>query len=117
MDLFFNFIWFLIQVIAITSIITLVSVYIQYRRETKRLAQELINTVSDITHIVKVEQHGDTLYWFDQDSDAFLGQGKTVDECISHIKSRYPKHLFFFLETNTLLRAPLWKLEKFNVTT
>ena len=52
--------------------------------------------------------HGKDYYWFDADSDQFLGQGKTIQECIDHVKARFPGHIFLYKD-NGILAGPEWK--------
>jgi len=61
-----------------------------------------------IIHEVKVEKHHDTEYWFDKETDQFLGQGKTIEEITAHIKSRFPDHIFV-LPPKGVLCAPKWQ--------
>lgn len=61
-----------------------------------------------IIHEVKVEKHQDTEYWFDKETDQFLGQGKTIEEITAHIKSRFPNHIFV-LPPKGVLCAPKWQ--------
>jgi hypothetical protein len=60
--------------------------------ETKR--EELVEKVVALIHRVKQEQHGDVYYWFDSDTDAFLGQGKTTEEIRDHLMGRFKGHIF-----------------------
>lgn len=74
----------------------------------------LLKKIDEIVHVVKVEKHNDTYYWFDNSNDLFLGQGKTDTECISHVKQRFPDHLFFFPD-HTVVKAPAWQFEKVTI--
>ena len=73
--------------------------------------EELKEKISTITHIVKVEQHGDQFYWYDNDSDEFIAQGKTLEDIVAVIKQRFPTH-FFFLNNDMLLHGPDWQLKR-----
>ena len=65
--------------------------------------------LSDIIHQVKVEKIGDFNYWFDADSDQFLGQGRTVEEIIDVIKSRFPDHVFLIQGEGGVAAQTGWK--------
>jgi hypothetical protein len=85
--------------------------------EAKRQAKlQMLTNLDEITHRVKVEQHDDTFYWFDQDDGQFLGQGKDWDTIVSTVKSRFPKHIFFIQnqKENSIykLHGPDWQLSK-----
>lgn len=72
--------------------------------------QQVLDKVKEVVHIVSVEKHGDYYYWFDADTDSFLAQGKTAEETITHLKSRFPKHIFFVKskDTNYKISGPDW---------
>lgn len=55
---------------------------------------DLLKELDDLIHQVKVEKQGNTEYWFDAHDDEFLAQGKTEDEIIAVLKSRFPRHVF-----------------------
>lgn len=72
-------------------------------------AEKLKEKLSKMIHRIEQEKHGDVYYWFDRDSNEFLAQGKTDDEMINHVKSRFPTHIFIF-DDNKAMRGPDWKL-------
>mgnify|MGYP003347213377 CR=1 FL=1 len=72
-------------------------------------AEKLRDKLSKMIHRINQEKHGDMYYWFDKDNDEFLAQGKTADEIIDHVKSRFPKHIFIFNDDRAL-RGPDWKV-------
>ena len=63
-------------------------------------------------HQVKVEKHQDMLYWFDEDDDEFLGQGKDIQDIIHVLKSRFSEHIFLVSHQDSMysLYGPDWKL-------
>jgi hypothetical protein len=71
---------------------------------------ELIKEISDLIHQVKVEKIGEVEYWFDLENDQFLGQGKTTDEIIDHIKNRFPNHIFLIDSIGGVSKQTDWKL-------
>ena len=64
--------------------------------------------------IVEAEQHGTIEYWFDKNNSEFIAQGKNLDELISHAKSRFPEHCFFFNQNEQWYKisGPDWNLEQ-----
>ena len=70
----------------------------------------VLKKLSDIIHKVKVETVGDIEYWYDADNDAFLAQGRTIDEVINVIKSRFPDHIFLVEDKGGLAAQTGWKL-------
>lgn len=70
----------------------------------------LIKEISDLIHDVKVEKIGEVEYWFDSANDQFLGQGRTLDEIIDHVKRRFPDHIFLIQDTGGVSKQTDWKL-------
>jgi hypothetical protein len=70
----------------------------------------VLKKLSDMIHKVKVETVNDVEYWYDADDDAFLAQGRTLDEVINVIKSRFPDHIFLVEEKGGLAAQTGWKL-------
>lgn len=90
----------------------IVNIFIGARDKLEQVNNELEDRVrkkiNEIVHVVKEEQHGDMIYWFDQDDGEFLAQGRTQQDIIDVIKKRYPTHVFF-IEPNQILSSPTWE--------
>lgn len=71
--------------------------------EVKEAEAMLKERLNQIIHIVKQEQEGDMYYWYDQDSDQFLAQGRTPTEIISVLKERWKDHIFVINEKEMLV--------------
>lgn len=52
-------------------------------------AADSVRSEEDVRSI-KVERHGESLYLFTKDTDEFLGQGKTLQEALDNVSSRFP---------------------------
>lgn len=76
-----------------------------FKSSADKLQEQLIKRLDEIVHRVKVEQHEDVYYWYDQDNNRFLGQGKTTEEIINVLKARFPEHIFYFDTNNTIICA------------
>jgi hypothetical protein len=85
-----------------------------YKNAKTEIEEQLVEKISEVTHIVSVEQHGEQIYWFDADTGNFIAQGKTLEDIIYVVKSRFPTH-YFFLNNNHLLHGPEWRLRKIDV--
>ena len=72
------------------------------------LRQSIAKKLDEIIHRVREEQHGDVIYWYDQDDGEFLAQGRNQQEIIDVLKSRFPTHMFY-LETNQIIAQPHWQ--------
>ena len=81
------------------------------RAKKDKLVEEVVEQISAITHIVKVEQHGDVYYWWDNESNDFIAQGKTLEEIVDVVKKRFPHH-YFFLNNGFILHGPDWQLRR-----
>jgi hypothetical protein len=78
---------------------------------------DILKQLTEIIHQVKVEERDGIKYWYDADSEVFLAQGKTIDEVINVIKSRFPDHIFLIQDTGGVSKQTDWKLmsvEEFN---
>jgi hypothetical protein len=81
-----------------------------YILDTK-IRNSIKEALNELVHEVKVENNGPVYYWFDKDTDAFLGQGMNEEEVINHVKSRFPNHMFIIPEKG-VLAGPEWKFTK-----
>ena len=81
------------------------------KKANDKLTEEVVERISAITHIVKVEQHGDVYYWWDNESDEFIAQGKTLEDIVEVVKKRFPQH-YFFLNNDFILHGPDWQLKR-----
>ena len=69
----------------------------------------LLKKLDDIIHRVKVEKFNDIEYWFDADDDEFLAQGKSHDEIVNVLKSRFPTHIFLCENAGGMCANTKWK--------
>jgi hypothetical protein len=53
------------------------------------LQKEVGEEVKDPEILIKVEQHGEQLYVFRKDNDEFLGQGRSYDEILKILQSKF----------------------------
>lgn len=115
MEFLAEFLTFFIEVIFWIFVISIVRGIIDKliaAREEEVL--ELRDKLVKMIHFVKQEKHGDLLYWFDHETDAFLGQGKCVEEIAEHVAKRFPTHIFVTEDTTKFMKAPDWKLRPIN---
>lgn len=118
MNIVYEIISMLLWILFINFLLNIaISIY-QNKNNQSRFNPEVIEKIKKLIHIVKIENHNDVYYWFDKETDEFLGQGKTDDELIAHVKSRFPNHMFFFENNKVVdkvIRAPEWKFETYTV--
>ena len=114
-DPILTFIWLITTYIVYNFVWGFIEGYQQYISEESH--DELIDKLNEIVHVVEAEVRGDVLYWFDQDSGQFLGQGTCEGEIITVVKSRFPEHIFYISKDNKnhLLSANTsWELWQVN---
>lgn len=104
MDLIDIAIWAFI-VFSILQVVKVIISYVAYK-DVEVAVKEHLNK---IIHEVKVEKHQGIEYWFDNETDQFLGQGKTVEEIANSLKSRFPDHIFV-LPLKGVMCAPTWTI-------
>ena len=75
--------------------------------------REVVKYLDEIVHRVREERHGDVIYWFDQDDNEFLAQGRTQQELIDVVKSRFPDHVFYL--TDTVFGRGQWEPRKIDI--
>jgi hypothetical protein len=73
------------------------------KEESAELREHLENKLEMTLHNVKQEQHNDVHYWFDEDNDQFLAQGKTFEEVKEHLKARFKDHIFIVGEKDVFV--------------
>jgi hypothetical protein len=118
MEFITEFVWFLVQCAFWYFVFSILMTPMRRKLEAKNEElQGKLDNLNEIVHIVNVEQHGDYYYWFDADNDNFLAQGKTTDETVSHLKSRFPDHIFFVQskEQSYRLSGPDWQFVPFKL--
>lgn len=83
--------------------LNILKVHLENKLEARN---EMVEKISKIVHYVNEERHGDVRYWFDKDTDAFLGQGVTDEEIKSHLKERFKSHIFVLPEKDIAMIGP-----------
>jgi hypothetical protein len=115
MEFINEFFWFCIKAALWYWAISIVLAVIIKQSENKaEQKNEMIEKLNGMVHRVREEQLDNTLYWFDDDTGDFLGQGQTSAEVIEHVRSRFPSHLFFLPEYKKV-HAPTWKIESYQI--
>ena len=103
---------FILEIFGIIFIFLVLTEIVNSYRDIKTAqVDDLTAKLTKLVHVVNIEQHHDTQYWFDKQSDEFLGQGQTQEEIIEVIKNRFPKHIFVFDNTSPpkALHGPNWQ--------
>ena len=117
-DLVFEFIAFFLNFVFWIFVFSLGLAVLKYflvdKPQNLEIQQEWLEKVDEIVHRVEIEKHGEIYYWYDNDDGEFLGQGRSEQECIDHVKKRFPTHLFLFTN-NKYIKAPDWNFKTYTV--
>lgn len=82
----------------------------------------VLKRLNDIIHQVKIEKRNGFEYWYDKDNETFLAQGKSINEVIDVLKSRFPDHVFLLEDRGGIAAQTNWQLmtpeefKKINIT-
>jgi hypothetical protein len=97
-------VWSLFWYFVIKSLAALYDGYYVIK-DAKELQETIAGELESLIHNVKPEQHDDVLYWFDEDTDKFLAQGKDIAEIRSHLKERFKRDVFM-ISDKILMAGP-----------
>jgi hypothetical protein len=89
-------------------------VAVSHDRALKSKRQQVIKYLNEIIHQVRIEKYSDIEYWYDEDNQKFLGQGRTAEEVIEVIKSRFPDHVFLIENHGGVCAATDWQFTDFD---
>jgi len=67
--------------------------------------------LSSIIHAVKSEKHGDVIYFFEEETNKFIAQGRNDDELIAALKARWRDHIFIVGERH-YMAGPDFKMQE-----
>ena len=82
-----------------------IGMYEALKESSDKLHDQLVKRLDEIVHRVEIVEDKSVFYWYDRDNHKFLAQGRTTEEIITHIKARFPDHIFYFEESNHLICA------------
>ena len=68
------------------------------KNTVKEKQEEVFSDLQKMLHNVKPEKHNDIHYWFDEETDKFLAQGKNLQEIQEHLKQRFTNDVFLVNE-------------------
>lgn len=83
-------------------------------QESVEFDQKFREHLEHIIHIVKQEQQDDMYYWYDNDDDTFLAQGRTWEDIVTVLKQRFPEHIFV-LNNTEMIMGPEFEIVQFEV--
>lgn len=109
MELVIEFFWFCVQ-LALWGFFWhfVLGFWSGYIGKDIKQREQVIAHLNKVIHAVKVEKHGDIMYWFDATNDQFIAQGRTMEEIVTVLKDRWSKHIFL-LEEKQMLAGPEFK--------
>jgi len=110
-DFITEFVLFCMQIMFWTLVANiLLSLLLKSKMREQEEREQLIKRVDEIVHQVEVETHNNVHYWFDSDDGEFLAQGVSIEDAVAHLKQRFPTHIFFLRQKDTIYKvsAPDW---------
>ena len=84
--------------------------FLNHMEETNTQVKKYL---ASIIHPVKSEQHGDVIYFFDEDDDTFIAQGRNDQELAEALKARWRDHIFIIGE-KYVMAGPDFKMLEIN---
>ena len=94
------------------SIWTSIKIYFTLRRAAEfelRFREHL----EHIIHVIRQERDGDMYYWYDNDSDDFLAQGRTWEDVVGVLRERFPEHIFV-LNNREMIVGPEFEIVEYD---
>ena len=113
-EFIFFFLNFVFWIFVVSLGLAVLKYFLVDKPQNQEIQQEWLEKVDEIVHRVEIEKHGEIYYWYDNDDGEFLGQGRSEQECIDHVKKRFPTHLFLFTN-NKYIKAPDWNFKTYTV--
>jgi uncharacterized protein YacL (UPF0231 family) len=75
----------------------------------KKIQLAMLKQVSLKIHSVRIEEHSNQTYWYDNETSLFLAQGNVMNEIVESLKSNFPDHIFFINDFG-ISKHTDWKL-------
>lgn len=92
-DTFFIIVFVLLAIYIVTGAIKRV-----------RIREDMMQSFVRQVCLLQVEKHDNNYYWFEKETQKFIGQGQTVEELIAVIKAVHPNKVFIY--KNFVLAGP-----------
>lgn len=90
--------------------------YLRHFQQIRKYQDGVYAHLQRIIHTVRYEQDGDMYYWYDQDTDEFIVQGRTDTEIIQALRARFPNHIFVINE-HQMMVGPEFAIIQFDKVT
>jgi len=72
--------------------------FFDFAQDVSETGEQVKKYLSSIIHAVKSEKHGDVIYFFDENTDVFITQGRNDEELVEGLKARWRDHIFLVSE-------------------
>lgn len=99
--------------LVIKLVIKAVFIFYRIKQEVNNVEENFKEFLVKVIHIVKQEKEGDMYYWYDNDNGVFLAQGKTWEDIVDTLKTRFPSHIFV-LNEHEMIMGPDFEIVKFD---
>jgi hypothetical protein len=76
--------------------------FFDFAQDVSETGEQVKKYLSSIIHAVKSEKHGDIIYFFDEETNTFIAQGRNDAEIIEGLKARWGDHIFIIGERHVM---------------
>jgi len=85
--------------------------FFEVMKDVNETGDNVKKYLSSIIHAVKSEKHGDVIYFFEEETNKFIAQGRNDDELIAALKARWRDHIFIVGERH-YMAGPDFKMQE-----
>ena len=85
--------------------------FFDFAQDVSETGEQVKKYLSSIIHAVKSEKHGDVIYFFEEETNKFIAQGRNDDELIAALKARWRDHIFIVGERH-YMAGPDFKMQE-----
>jgi len=85
--------------------------FFEVMKDVNETGDNVKKYLSSIIHAVKSEKHGDVIYFFEEETNKFIAQGRNDDELIAALKARWRDHIFIVGE-RYYMAGPDFKMQE-----
>jgi hypothetical protein len=82
------------QGLLVYFVVKLILNFMNFHSNMKETSKQIQDYLHSIVHPIKSEKHGDVIYFFDEETDAFIVQGRNDQEIRDALRARWEDHIF-----------------------
>jgi len=85
--------------------------FFDFAQDVSETGKQVKKYLTSIIHSVKSEKHGDVIYFFDENTNVFITQGRNDEELVEGLKARWQDHIFLVSE-KYYMAGPDFKMQE-----